>query len=116
MLTEWITFANQHTDTLMFAGIGGFLLWTNKVREHYNRPEESKMGILRYLGVHFIMLLWLPLIGTFVAFLYLKNGDTLGALLSFQVGLSAPAILDVFMARGANLVAQKLPVNTDPEQ
>lgn len=116
MLNNFMEILNTNFDTLLFAALGGFLLWTYKLKEHYNRPIETKMSNSHYVFIHFILLLWLPFLGVVMSFIYLYNGDKLSIVLAIQVGISAPGLLDIFMANAMNKVASQFTIATNPDQ
>lgn len=119
MFSEIYTNIIEHLDkpeSIFIAALGGFILWAVKIAEHWNRSDENKISIFRYLTVHFVLFFWLPFLGAIVTIIYAYNGDHLGTILAFQVGLTSTVIIDKMIATGANQVAKASNIDTEPEQ
>lgn len=94
LLSQW------HLITI--AGIGGIILFAFSVVEHFNRSIEDKLSTLRYVVWFLFLLFGLPFLGILMESVYILNGDKLSAMLSFQVGLTSPAIVKALMSETAN--------------
>lgn len=100
---------------LLIAAIGGLILFSFSVAEHFNKSSEDKLGLVRYSGWFLFLFVGLPLLGVIMVGVYVLNGDKLSAMLAFQVGLTSPAIVKNLMSTTANRMA-KGAAQTTPEQ
>ncbi|MEB0014480.1 hypothetical protein QN416_23055 [Glaciimonas sp. Cout2] len=105
----------KNVVSLIVAGIGGLILYGVTIAEHWNRPPEAKLSSSRYVLWFVAMLIWLLFLAIILTAIYILNGDKMGVMLSFQVGLSSPAIVQNLLAIAANKVV-KQGVVVDPIQ
>lgn len=96
---------------ILVASFGGIILAVYKAIEHSRRDEcEKHKGL--YYGLWLLAVFFaLPILGGMMVVVYLANGDKISPLLSLQVGLTSPAIVEGIIAAAANKGA-KNPVRT----
>ncbi len=104
--------ANVHLVTI--SCFGGLVLFGLKMAEYINRTPEDKMESKRAFIIYALLFLCLPLLGAAVSTIYIVNGDKMGAVLAFQVGLTSPAIVQSMVIAAANNAAKE-PVAVDPD-
>ena len=91
---------------LFIAGIGGFILFSFSLTEHFNKSDEDKLDWARYSIWFIFLFIGLPALGVIMVGVYVLNGDKLSAMLAFQVGLTSPAIVKALMSATANKMAK----------
>lgn len=91
---------------LCIAGIGGFILFSFSLTEHFNKSDEDKLNWARYSIWFLFLFIGLPALGIIMVSVYVLNGDKLSAMLAFQVGLTSPAIVKALMSATANKMAK----------
>jgi len=99
---EVIAIINQNWHLIFISAFGGFILFIFKVSEHFQKPPEEKLTFFQYIFWVIAIFLLFPILGCGMVTIYLANGDKIGALLSFQVGLTSPAIVQNLMVSAAN--------------
>ena len=94
---------NLHLITI--SCFGGLVLFGFKLTEYLNRTPEEKIESTRAVIIYALLFFCLPLLGAAVSIIYIINGDKMGAVLAFQVGLTSPAIAQGMAISAANKVA-----------
>jgi hypothetical protein len=106
----------QNYHLLGVALFGGFVLYGFKIADHFNRAPEDKMPLSKYWFYALSLFFVLPLLGVCVTAIYLMNGDGLSTILSFQVGLTSPAIVHSMIIFKANKMGKERITVTDDQQ
>ncbi len=101
---------------LCIAFFGGLVLFGLKLAEHWNRPNEDKMSLKPYILFHGFLFLTLPILGSAVTAIYIVNGDKISSILSFQIGLTSPAIVQSMVIAAADSARQKPILTIDKNQ
>lgn len=115
-LNERLELLSANTDVLLIATIGGVVLFGLQLASHFQRKELDKLSKGRYAVFFLFSIICLPASAAIVSGLYILNGEKLGVLLAFQVGLSSPAILKSLIVASADKVFSKNTVATGDGQ
>jgi hypothetical protein len=102
---ELIKLVLDNVHLVWVSCFGGIVLFGLKVTEYVIRAPEDKSTPLRAFFVHTLLLICLPVLGAGVSIIYILNGDKMGAVLAFQVGLTSPAIVQSMIIAAANRAA-----------
>ena len=97
----------QSWPLLAIACFGGLVLFCLKMVEHFNRATEDKLTTSRYVAFLLFLFITLPTLGAAVVAIYLVNGDKISPVLSFQVGLTSPAIVQSLIIAAANNLSKQ---------
>lgn len=95
-------FISLHHEPLLWSCLGGIILSGYSVYVQQNRPVEKKLSFIKSLGYFFLLFSTFPILGMIVSSLYISNGDKLGSILSFQLGLTSPSIIKGMLVSKAN--------------
>jgi len=104
---EILIILSSNIHLIVVSCFGGIVLAMVKIAEHFNRPVENKITSCRYIGYVLFFILGMPILGGGVTIVYLINGDQISSLLSFQIGLTSPAIIQTLIAKAANNLAKE---------
>jgi len=114
--SEIIAILQSNMHLLVVAFFGGAVLYGLKISEHFNRSPEDKMPLGKYWFFATSLLIVLPVLGVGVTGIYLLNGDKLSTVLSFQVGLTSPAIVQsMIIAAANNMGKDRIPLTDDDQ-
>ena len=97
-----INLVNQNLHLILISAFGGLVLFVMKVSEHFHKPIEEKLTRFQYIFWVLAIFFIFPILGGGMVAIYLANGDKIGAVLSFQVGLTSPAIVQGLVISAAN--------------
>jgi hypothetical protein len=94
---------------IILAGAGGFVLNMANLWEDSKKPKDDRVpkDIL-----YFVFFIFWPIAGAGLAWLYSLDGSSLRPLLSFSIGLSAPATIQSMITRAA--LRSGSPPNAEP--
>lgn len=110
---EIITLVTTNLHLVAISCFGGLVLFCFKISEYINRAPEDKMTPLRAFVTYAVLFVWLPFLGAAISAIYIVNGDKMSAILSFQVGLTSPAIVHGMIMAAADRAAND-PVKIAP--
>ena len=78
-------------NIIYFAAAGGVTINFVHLIEYSKRPKKERPDFSDIL--YWIVFLLYPILGAFLAYVYVESGVKLTPILSFHIGLSAPLIL-----------------------